>query len=472
MRRGAGLFFRLCAKGGCLLRGAALAVALPWTGPAEAETLTPDQMRVMAARAWAAGELEMSLGLADALLARDAGDVQALLIRSRAARDLGRYGDAREAGLAAWRGATDDGDRYAAALAVAQALASDGARTRAQFWLRRAVEVAPSPSHEARAVRDFRYVRARNPWSTRLSFSVSPSSNINDGSSEDEVPISLGGSVPGGFQPVFVLGPSAKALSGIEYSAGLSTSRRLAETARRKTTLDFGLTHRTYTLSEESRDDAPDVEGSDFALSAVRIGVGHDWRTEDGRTELSFGTSAERNWYGGDPLSQTWRASAGVRQAITPTLMGRAGITRDLEEGLGSRADAQGWRGSAGLVHILGSGHQVSGALAYRDQSSEDGNLDFDETELTLGFGFARPIWGAGLSLALSAAGRHHDEISLLENGRDDRRYTARATVTLDEIDYLGFVPDVTLRATRNDSTLGLYDREEFGVAFGIRSKF
>ena len=62
----------------------------------------------------------------------------------------------------------------AAALAVAQALSSEGARTRAQLWLRRAMQVAPTKRQKALAVRDFRYVRLRNPWSTRLSFSVAP----------------------------------------------------------------------------------------------------------------------------------------------------------------------------------------------------------------------------------------------------------------------------------------------------------
>ena len=68
---------------------------------------------------------------------------------------------------------------------MAQAQSSSGRKTLAQYWLRRAVEVAPTPATEARAIRDFKYLRATNPWSTRISFSITPDSNVNDGSANE-----------------------------------------------------------------------------------------------------------------------------------------------------------------------------------------------------------------------------------------------------------------------------------------------
>ncbi|SEN46742.1 Protein of unknown function [Palleronia pelagia] len=453
----------------------ALLAALALAGPVAAEpaALNPDQMRVAAGRATASGQPLAAKAMAEALLARDRDDIQALLALSRAERDLGDYDAARDAGMRAWSLGRRDEDRYAAALAVAQAQASKGARTRSQFWLRRAVEVAPDDRAEARAIRDYRYVRARNPWATQLSFTLAPSSNVNGGTSNETADLYLSGTPIGDlYLPDAQLGPTARALSGVELALGVSASRRLHETATEKTTLDMGLLQRSHILSDEAKRMAPTASGSDFAYSAATLGMTHKRKIDDGRGDLRFGLATQRTWYGGDTLAQSVRASAAVGYALTPKTKGQLSLSADRENGLNGRADVTGWRLGAGVGRVTDSGLQLSAAISHSDRDSASGALDFRETEITLGAALPEPVMGAQVSFSLSAADRHHDSLPFALNGRDDKRLAARATMAFPALDYMGFVPDVTVEALKNSSTVDLYDRREFGVSLGVRSRF
>jgi hypothetical protein len=56
--------------------------------------------------------------------------------------------------------------------------------------------------------------------------------------------------------------------------------------------------------------------------------------------------------------------------------------------------------------------------------------------------------------------------------GREDRTVTLDATADLAELEQYGFMPSVTIRAERTQSTLGLYDTEKLGLELGWRSAF
>jgi hypothetical protein len=176
-------------------------------------------MRELAGQAVVQGQPGLTFDVSGALIARDTDDLNAHLIRSRAARDLGRNDDALLHARAAWSLSDTQDEKYAAALANAQALSSAGRRTAAQLWLRRAVQLAPTDALRAKAAQDFRYVRGQNPWATALSFSVSPSSNINNGSRNETFELF---DLPFEFE----LGGEARALSGLEVATGFSTRYR------------------------------------------------------------------------------------------------------------------------------------------------------------------------------------------------------------------------------------------------------
>ena len=121
--------------------------------------------------------------------------------------------------------------KYAGAIVMAQVQSSSGRKTLAQYWLRRAVELAPNQVLETRAIRDFKYLRNTNPWSTRLTFSVTPDSNINDGSARETSFLKYElTELLFGEQVEYQLTGAALALPGIEYTLGLDTRYRVHQT--------------------------------------------------------------------------------------------------------------------------------------------------------------------------------------------------------------------------------------------------
>lgn len=213
---------------------ASILTAVFLTAQAQAQTLTADQMRGAAVSAIGEGQPELALQIATALLTRDAQDVTALILKARAARDLGQFDIAHPAAAQAWQQAATPQERYDSARVMAQVLASQNQRTRAQLWLRRAVQHAPDEQMRQAAVRDFRYVSARNRWNTQLNLSLAPNSNINNGSVRESTQIY------DFFSQDYVtarLGGAARALSGIEASLGATLRYRLLETETFRTDL-------------------------------------------------------------------------------------------------------------------------------------------------------------------------------------------------------------------------------------------
>ncbi len=293
---------------------ALLIAALPvWAGPSHAQgtQLTAGEMRITAADMLDRGRAEVALELTDALLERDPGDVQALLIRSRALRDLGDFDGAKAAARAVLQRAEEDQAlRYAASLAMAQALSSEGRRTAAQLWLRRAAHNAPNDFARARAEADFRYVRSRNRWSTQLRFSVTPNSNVNNGSVHDSAQLY-------GLPFELALPGATQALSGLELTFGATTRYRLAETRTQASDLILSGWRRTYILSDSAKQKAPGAEGSDFATTTLSAGFGHKRLLNRGRNEVSFELLGGRHWRGGDHYGDFVRAQTGLRHKLT-----------------------------------------------------------------------------------------------------------------------------------------------------------
>lgn len=80
--------------------------------------LSPEQMRDLAGQAVLQGQAGLAFDLTGALIGRDDTDLDAHLIRSRAARNLGRNEDALTHARRAWALAEDQNARFAAALAL------------------------------------------------------------------------------------------------------------------------------------------------------------------------------------------------------------------------------------------------------------------------------------------------------------------------------------------------------------------
>ena len=427
--------------------------------------LSPEQLRELAGQAVLQGQARLAYDLSGALVDRDDEDLNAHLIRSRAARDLGRNDDALIHARRAWTLSETEEVRYASALAVAQALSSSGRRTAAQLWLRRAVQIAPNDALKARAAEDYRYVRRRNPWATALRFSVSPSSNINNGSRNETSELF-------GLPFEFALEGEARALSGVEISAGVSTRYRLVETQRKRTDLVFGLSHRTYALSDEAKDIAPDADGADFATSSVFVGLQETYSLPGGKAQLGWDARLGSTWYGGDLLLRYNRLGASYRRIAGETGLFNLSVSREGQLGQGTREDAIVWSASMGYGLALGNGDQLSLSTSLATSYSDADYLDYTQRSISASYGLADPVGPARLEFGISLSDKHHDRSGLTTDGRDERTLKASVTAALPEMELYGFIPTITFNAERTDANIDLYETDNYGIQLGIRSAF
>lgn len=445
------------------------------TPPVQAEDpvqLGPEALRQAAVLSLRAGQPDRALVFSDALLNRDMADRNAHLIRARALRDLGRPVEAKAAARSAWALSQTNEERFATAMIMAQALSSAGQRTRAQWWLRRAVQEAPNEALADRAIRDFKYVRARNPWLTRMSFSITPDSNINNGSSSRSSFLNYEVSeILFGAPVEYELGGTALALPGIEYALGVDTRYRFIETPRRAHDLVFSADVRHYTLTSEAKRIAPGAEGSDFAFASYAVGYTTRGLNLKDRGEYTFKASLGQSWYGGSEYARFGRVAVGQGYFFGPRTRVNALISGEKQIGIATN-DQTTARADVAIARVLPSGALMrliaSGDMATSPVASEE----FTGYGLRAQMLMAKPVLGAELVFEVGFRARDYDVSPHSPAGRHDRRYGADLTLIFSQIDYYGFNPTMTVYGSVTESNIGLYDAERSGVNFGIQSAF
>ena len=189
-----------------------------------------DQASAVAAQALVAGDTALALQIAEAVVAARPDDRSAHVVIAAAAPRLGDPAKGRRAGARAWALSRGDAQKYEAARLTALAAANEERFTLSTLWLRRALTVVPSDDARAQTLRDARVVRQRNPWSTQLSFSLAPSSNLNGGSETDELIVD---GTPTGGQ----FSEDSQALAGWRASLGFGTQYRFQQNARSRSTV-------------------------------------------------------------------------------------------------------------------------------------------------------------------------------------------------------------------------------------------
>ena len=435
-------------------------------------TLSADSLRKAASISLQQGDVVRAQAYAEALLERDPKDLTAHLIRARALRDQGKVTPAREAARHAWALAETDAQRYSAALITAQVLSSMGKRARAQFWLRRAVQLAPDTRLEARAKRDFRYVRARNPWSTQMSFVLAPNSNINNGSAQERSYLNYAVTEALFGEPVeYGLSGSAQALSGLEWGGTLHARYRFAETPTSAQDLKFGLSYRSFILSSGARNQAPGLSGSDFSFGTVSFGYGHRTRNFQRKGELLSDLEVGQSWYGGARYASYLRGS--MRQTYRTSARRQLSFGVNAERLLGQATpDVDTIAFSTSLTERFSSGNIGYVGLAFETTHSVNAGSEYGEIELRSGYVLGKPVLGTALQIGLGTAWRDYDVSPHARGGRQDTRIFADLTATFTDFDYYGFNPSVTITASRTNSNIGLFDTRRLGVSLGITSAF
>ncbi|MGR3794030.1 surface lipoprotein assembly modifier [Vannielia sp. SX4] len=460
------------ARGLGLTLGRICLALLLIAGPAASQPVTvePAEARQIAARAVIAGQPAYGLDIARALLVADPNDVAAATTASRAARALGRYAEAQAYARQAWEAAGDDKERYHASVAMAQALASDDKRTRAQFWLRRAAEYAPSDAARTAAQRDFTYVRGRNPWRSKLSLSLTPSSNINNGAATDR--IEIGGL---GFQ----LSGDAQALSGTQLSLGASTEYRIRSGPRTILRFGGGIEAKRYWLSGEAKEQAPMADAADYAYTSAELTFGltrAPKKRPQGAKGPAFGlfdaeVAIGKSWYGGEPLLTFARARLGQSFRLAPRTSGWVAVLGEwqdrIDNPLNSLTSSElqlglSRRFETGQLTVIASAKEVDSDSALTAHSSQ---------KLFAAYRLAKPVFTAETTLSASYEYRDY-EAALFSTDRRDNRAKLGLTFFFSEADYYGFAPEVGVSFEQNNSSVDLYSTETLGITFGLKSTF
>jgi hypothetical protein len=461
-----------------------LAPAVPVQGTT---ALSADDMRVLAQQLLNAGRPSDSAQVLNALLNRDPNDAAALLLSAQAALDQGQPAQATGLAQRGYRAAGDDTSRYVAARLAARAHAEQGHDTRAQFWLRRARQVAPSVEGAQSVAQDYAFLRNRNPLSFNLSFGASPSNNINNGSRSDTATI-------GPF--VTVLSESAKPLSGVQFDAAISARYRLQESERAQLSLGFDWRTTTYALGQSAKDalqrdidasfsDTSDLprSGSDFSYTEASFSLIHKRILKPGARPTTVAIQIGKSWYGGDPYQRFVAPSVSHTFALSKTDQVRLdGFARLNQSDRGDREDPFGSpiddpdiiNYGAGFTYstLQTSGDVVNLGIARRISSSDSAENDFTSWRISAGLDLAKPIMDVKFGFGLQLEERNYGDSIYIDGTRRDRSVNAQVAAQFDNVEYYGFTPVVTLGIGRTFSAAERFDTEYATVGMDLRSAF
>ena len=446
----------------------ALAICLALGATAQAQSR--DEVLPAAVEALKSGDSTRALALADSLIAANPRDIDALLLKSEIHFAMGQSRSAREAATAAFTASDIPAARYASGMRIAELHALDGNYPLSQFWLRQAGNYAANDEQLQRAVTAYRNVHARNPWRFSFSGGIAPNSNINNGSSENTIAIDVFGS---GRPLVFVLSPTARALSGYTAEARAKLEYRVFQTAQSQTMIGVEADGRMNWLDRASAAAAPTVSGHDYDFYSVAATATHQQIVGNG-IRLEFSGRAGRNWYGGAKLSDFFGAGAA---ATFPVFEGRDALTftaradRSLLVQGGLVPETVATIGAA-YAHQLAWGDTVIGRVNYTRSWSASAGQVYTLPSVGLDYRFSRPIAGAYLEVGANYGYKNYNFSPLSATGRQDRILSGHVSAEFRNFSYMGFSPVVTMEAKRSWSNVPLYSQTSFTGGLSFQSRF
>jgi len=443
-----------------LALAAAMSLTVGGHGAAQS-TLEPEAARLTAAQLLSRGHAQAAAQITDVLVLRDPKDSTSLILNAHARRTMGDNTRARQAARQGWQTADRPVERYGAAMAMAQALSSDGAKTRAQFWLRRAAHVAPDARTRARAIRDYRYVSTTNPWSVNLSFSFDPSDNVNGAPSDNT--FVLGGLIFTNPTAVPISGVVLRQNTALRYNFGISS------TERNFVALNWTESHTVFTDN-----DVPlGVSASDFAFRRVQAQFGRDFTTGPEAPRQTLSLSIGRLWSANDPLADEvkvdWRQTYARPEQRLFSWNAGFGYSHRKDSDLRS-----------GVTATLGSYWARPTASGGRlSWNAEVGRTDTDSRALThttlsagVQYTFAEQVLGATAQIALNAQAKQYDDPLYGPDPRADLGAVVSTSLVFTDFDTYGFAPKLTFEARKTNSNITRFETENFGLNMGFQSLF
>lgn len=460
----------------CAALLALLCVALPAPGlaqdaapPRVFELSSLTEARRLSLLAVSQGDYTLALALADAMIQGLPRDSFAYLLRATAHLKSGQIRAARPDARRAYRYADTPRQKHEAAQVAALASAQDNRFLTAQLWMRRALQSAQTPGERAAAIRDFRTVQRAARAEVTLGFSLTPSSNVNNGTDSQVSTVE-------GLPLVGQLSADALALSGLQFTGQAQLRYRLSHDAQQASFATAALSLRRVSLSDEARSLAPDAENSDYASTYAEIGLQHRRAIGASGQVLQFGAALGQSWAAGARDTRVARLS-GV--FVTPwgdaTRLIVSGAAQHQFDDPDGSADVTTRSVGASLRHGFAGGDSISLGLARSAAQSDNLQNHMTATSLSLGYALGKPLGPVTLSARLSGALRHYPDYAVLfpvPGGREDKVLAAELEFGVPPLEYMGFVPTVTLSTERTTSNVSRFETRETSVTLGFRSSF
>ncbi|MCT4554008.1 MAG: surface lipoprotein assembly modifier [Pelagimonas sp.] len=432
---------------------------------AQAETrLSMDAARNLTAQLLQHNRPQEALTLAEGILQGRPDDPAALILKTRALRDLGRMAEANQAAKQARTAATAEKDRFFSALVTAQTRASAGQNGIAQYWLRHAAQIAPDDHLKSLALRDFRQLRRATPWRLHLNLSAAPSNNVNGAPRSNEFTF---GGLP-------FVNPSAVPLSGTRVAAEARFVYRIPVSARARISLGLSAGLERVRFDSGAQDKVPDVKERDFAQDRIGLSFGHEWLGADRGQLLQTRLGLTRRWYGGALLSDTTRIDLTYQHRIAEGWIGRLslGLEDENRHDLALRDQQTGSLG-AQLTRRLSHG-SLSMSLTGARTDSQSRLVARDTLRAGLSYGLAKPIHGMMPRFGASWEAVNYDSApyDAWTDPRKDRQWRLSADILLPDLDYMGFAPEIGLSWRDRRSNYSLYETRGTDLRLGLKSVF
>ncbi|MEM8653801.1 MAG: tetratricopeptide repeat protein [Pseudomonadota bacterium] len=397
------------------------------------------------------------------LAARHPRDPEILITLSRAERALGQTDEAVARARQAFEVADTQTDRHLSARVLAEALASAGKHTRAQLWLRRAGQLAPTDAAKAAIRRDYAYVRSRNPWAFSVRGGISPTDNANNAPTSNQ--IEIGG--------IIFVNPAARPISGTEFHLGGTVTYRFPASVTAQKEVHVAYDARRTMLGSEANSIDPDLSNSDFSADRLAFGWRGRFRRAGGQAVSEFGTRLFFDWNGGDRSQTGLALDAGLRFPLADRqqlrLKGRVEHLDRLDVALRTSTTTElGVEWSFGMANndYLRIGVSVS------DTVSDSSAVARASNRLQAIYALGQPILNAHIAFSAEYRQSLFDQPLFGPDRRDDRAVGLSATATLKQMDFFGFAPVVELRRERVRSNISAFDTLATQLSFSFRSTY
>jgi len=463
--------------------GFALALCLLPSAPvaqSSSTELTPAEMVQTALLALENDQPARALAVSEALLLRNPDDTTALRIAGRAALDARQSEAAIRHGRALFNASDELDSRHFAAQLIGLAHAQQDHFLRAQYWFRRAYQNAPDERAAAAAVRGFRGAKQSSPLHFDLNFGIAPSSNINNGSSEET---SLIATPLGTFQSV--LSADAKQLSGYEISLGGRLTYALSVSDRHRTRMIGDIDVSRYRLSSEAKVELAeeeerlsltgrslDFDVSDLDYERFEVGIAHDWLTSSNQlmnAQLLYAT----RFYGGGVYAREVSLGYATQWRFDENSSLRASVSVGRVEYESFERAANSW--DAGLTYYqrFDHAHAVNfGITAGRSYSSDSTALEANRSSVFATYDFGT-LWDfVDVETGIRQSWRSVGASAYAPDGREEHETSAHIAFGLPQAEIYGFSPVLRIEGSRNFSNVALYQKEGLTLDLSYRSNF